>query len=114
MITAVQEAYIERQAYIPEHVPGYVTAISRTEPFLFGDFVAYAASDLLIFVGYPLREGFEEKRLGKALDEAVKRLTPERVSFIAPSIPPSLQECLLPLLTPTIALTFHPSSFLRN
>jgi hypothetical protein len=90
MITAVQEEYIEARAYLPEHVPAYVTAISQTEAFLFGDFLAYAKKGHLILIGYPLGEGFDEKRMEEALGEAVKRLNPESVSLMAPSIPASL------------------------
>lgn len=90
MITAAQEEYIERHAYLPEHIPGYVTAISRTEPFLFGDFIAYAQKGLLIFVGYPLEGPFDAKGLEKALEEATGRLRPGRVSLMAPAIPSSL------------------------
>ena len=72
MITAAQEDYIERHAYLPEHIPEYVTAISQTEAFLFGDFLAYAKKGHFILVGYPLEEAFEEKRMEEALEEAVK------------------------------------------
>ena len=92
MITAAQEDYIEDHAYVPEHIPHYVTAISQTEPFLFGDFLVYAKKGHLIFVGYPLKEPFEEKRMEKALEDAIKRLKPESVSLIAPSIPSSLND----------------------
>jgi hypothetical protein len=92
MITAAEEDHIERHAYLPEHVPEYVTAISQTEPFLFGDFLAYAEKDHFILVGYPLNEAFEEKRLGRALEDAVQCLKPVSVSLIAPAIPPSLQK----------------------
>ena len=54
MITAAEEKHIERHAYLPEHVPEYVTAISQTEAFLFGNFLAYAKEGLLILIGYPL------------------------------------------------------------
>ena len=91
MITAAQEEHIERHAYLPEHVPGYVTAISQTEAFLFGDFLAYAKQGYLILVGYPLGETFDQKRMEEALEEAVKRLNPECVSLMAPSIPASIQ-----------------------
>lgn len=91
MITAAQEEYIERQAYLPEHVPEYVTAISQTEAFLFGDFLAYAKKGHLILVGYPLEEPFEEKRMERALEDAVKRFNPGSVSLMAPSIPASFE-----------------------
>jgi hypothetical protein len=94
MITAAQEDYIERQAYVPEHIPQYVTAISQTEPFLFGNFLVYSKKNHLIFVGYPLKEPFEEKRMGKALEDAVKRFKPDVVSLAAPTIPPSVKDCV--------------------
>jgi len=92
MITAAQQDYIEDHAYVPEHIPQYVTAISQTEPFLFGDFLVYGKKGHLIFVGYPLKEPFEEKRMGKALEDAFKRLRPKSVSLTAPSIPSSLND----------------------
>jgi hypothetical protein len=92
MITGAQQGYIEDYAYVPEHIPHYVIAISQTEPFLFGDFLVYAKKGHLIFVGYPLKEPFEEKRMGKALEDAVKRLRPKSVSLTAPSIPSSLND----------------------
>ncbi len=92
MITAAQEEHIERHAYLPEHVPGYVTAISQTEAFLFGAFLAYAKQGYLILVGYPLGETFDQKRMEEALGEAIKRLDPECVSLMAPSIPTSIQK----------------------
>ena len=93
MITAAQQDYIEDHAYVPEHIPRYVTAISRTEPYLFGDFIAYAKKGHLILIGYPLKEPFEEKQLLRALEDAVKRLKPKTVSLTAPSIPPSINDC---------------------
>jgi hypothetical protein len=91
MITASEEERIERYAYLPEQVPEYVTAISRMEAFLFGDFLAYAEKGRLIFVGYPLEEPFQEKRMERALEDAVKHLNPESVSLMAPSLPASLE-----------------------
>ena len=96
MITTVQEDYIEHHAYVPEHIPQYVTPISQAEPFLFGEFLVYAKKGHLILVGYPLNASFEEKRLEKALDDAVRRFNPESVALIAPAIPPSLQNDLHP------------------
>lgn len=91
MITDVQEDYIGHYAYVPEHIPQYVNPISQAEPYLFGDFLVYAKKDHMIFVGYPLNEAFEEKRLGKALEDAVQCLQPASVSLIAPVIPSSIQ-----------------------
>ena len=96
MITALQQDYIEDYAYVPEHIHHYVTAISKTEPFFFGDFLAYVRKDHLIFAGYPLKEPFEEKRMRNALEDAIKRFKPESVSLIAPSIPSSFNDCAHP------------------
>ena len=41
MITASQQNYISDHAYIPEHIPHYVTAISQTEPFFIDDFLVH-------------------------------------------------------------------------
>jgi len=92
MITAAQEEHIERHAYLPEHVPEYVTAISETEAFLFGGYLAYARQGLVILIGYPLGEPFDQKRMEEARDSAVEHLKPERVSLMAPSIPSSLEK----------------------
>lgn len=93
MITAAQMIYIEGHAYVPEHIIPYVTAVSQTEPFLFEDFLTYAKEGHLIFIGYPLKEPFEEKRMRSALEDAIKRFKPDSVSLIAPSIPSSLNDC---------------------
>jgi len=96
MITAAEEDYIERHAYVPEHIPQYVTAISQTEPFLYGDFLAYANKNHLIFVGYPLKEPFDEKRMKIALQDVIRRFKPETVSLTAPTIPSSLENRVRP------------------
>jgi hypothetical protein len=70
-----------------------VTAISQTEPFLFRNFLSYVKKGHLIFVGYPLKEPFEEKRMRSALEEAIKRFKLKSVSLTAPAIPSSLNDC---------------------
>lgn len=91
MITASQKDYIEEHAYLPEHMIHYVTAVSEAEPFLFGAYLAYSKKDLLIFVGYPLEEAFEEKKMEKALNEARRRFKPKEISLTAPKIPFSIE-----------------------
>jgi hypothetical protein len=87
MITRAEREYIEENAYLPEHIPQYVTAVSKTEPFLVDDYIVHAKRNHLVFVGYPLREAFNEKQMGKALEEAMKRYKPKSVALIAPAIP---------------------------
>ena len=91
MITTDQLAYIEEHAYIPEHMIHYVTAVSEAEPFLFGAYLAYFKKDLLIFIGYPFKEAFEEKKMEKALNEARRRFKPREISLAAPKIPFSIR-----------------------
>lgn len=93
MITAAQQDYIEDYAYVPEHVPQYVTPISQTEPFLLGDFLAYTREDHLIFIGYPLKKTFQEKQMRKGLEDAIKRFKPETVALITPAILSSVDDC---------------------
>jgi hypothetical protein len=94
MMTGSPQGFIEEHAYVPEHIPQYVSAISQAEPFLLDDFLAYATKDRLIFVGYPLTEAFDEGQMAKALEAATKRFRPREVSLIAPVIPSSIDNCV--------------------
>ena len=85
MITATELTHINTHAYIPEHLPAYVTAVSNAEPYLFQPFLCFKKDDTLIFVGYPLGEPFEEKKMKKVLDRAIKELKPLHTALIAPS-----------------------------
>jgi len=91
MITGNQLSTILERAYVPEQVTDYVTAVSGAEPFLFGDFIAYRKEEHLIFIGYPLGDTFEEKKIKKALEEAVSRFKPVRVALTAPCVPASVR-----------------------
>jgi hypothetical protein len=90
MIATDQLDYILEHAYIPEQMTSYVTAVSTAEPFLLENFLVYRKGGQVVFVGYPLREDFQEKRMKKALDEAVRRFNPSGVALMAPSIPSSI------------------------
>ncbi len=94
MITVVQRRYIEEFAYVPEHLSHYVTAISKTEPFLIDDFLIHAKKDHLIFVGYPLRGPLGEKQMVKVLENAIKRFKPKTVALTGPTIPSSFKNCV--------------------
>lgn len=94
MIHPNQIELIKQHAYIPEHLPSYVTAISQAEPFLLGDFLGYVKNELLIFVGYPLMGSLDEKRIGMVLEESIHRFHPKTVSLITPSPLFSHKDCL--------------------
>jgi hypothetical protein len=85
MITTVELTHIGTHAYIPEHIPAYVAAVSDAEPHLFQPFLCYRKDETLIFIGYPLKESFEERKMRKALDRAIKELKPLRIALTAPS-----------------------------
>ena len=85
MITTADLTHINSHAYVPEHLPAYVTAVSDAEPYLFQPFLCYMKHDTLIFIGYPLGEPFEENGMKKALDRATKKLKPVHIALTAPS-----------------------------
>jgi hypothetical protein len=93
MITPDERAFIAEHAYVPEHLPHYVSAVSRTEPYLIGDFIIHLARAHLVFVGYPLKGNFNETQMLEALDEAKARFEPSQISILAPSLPPTLEAC---------------------
>ena len=89
MITPAERDTIAEYGYLPEHVVPYVTAVSGAEPFLMDDFLVYFGNRRLIFVGYPLNDTFEEKKLQKTLDRATKRFKPDEVALMTPGPLPS-------------------------
>lgn len=93
MITAEQRRAIEAHAYVPEHLPAYVTAITGAQPYLFGDYLAYMAGERLIFVGYPLSGAYEEAAWLAALDAATERTRPRLTAITAAALPPGLAGC---------------------
>lgn len=94
MITSAERAHILARAYVPEHLPHYVTAISQTEPFLVGEFVVHARGNAqLIFVGYPLAGNFDATQMLDALERARARFRPSVISILAPGLPDALKDC---------------------
>lgn len=93
MIKPAEEDYIRSYAYLPEHITGYVVAVSQAEPFLLKDYLCYDRNGYLIFVGYPLKEPFEEKGMNKILDTAIEQFKPDQIALIAPAISVSREVC---------------------
>lgn len=91
MISSSERQYIEAQAYLPEHLVSYVTAVRPLEPLLIEDFVAYRGQAELVFVGYPLEAAFSEARLQRAFAEAKRRFKPRVTALIAPALPAELK-----------------------
>jgi hypothetical protein len=85
MITPEEEEFIARHAYVPEHLPGYGKVFSGGEPFLLEGCLCFVREGTLIFVGYPLNEPYDEKKMRALLPEVIKRFHPFRVALMAPS-----------------------------
>jgi len=86
MISNTDAQYIFEQAYVPEHLVDYVTAISGAEPFLFEQYLCYTRDETLIFIGYPLGASFNQKQMEASLEAAAKTLKPRIVALVAPTI----------------------------
>jgi hypothetical protein len=87
MITPAEKDFILENAYLPEHLPDYASGVSGGEPFLAADFVFYLLPASLVFVGFPLRGKFEEKKMAKTLEGVIRQRSPARITIVAPSIP---------------------------
>ena len=85
MINQRESEHIYLHAYVPEHLIDYVTSIAGAEPHLFQQFLCYKKNDTLTFVGYPLGETFDQKRMESSLGLAIKSLKPGIISLIAPT-----------------------------
>jgi hypothetical protein len=86
MITAAEKKFIGTHAHVPEHLPGYVQAISQAEPHLLGHYLCFCGEDALIFNGYPLGSCFDETAMMEVVELAVSRFKPKQVALIAPTI----------------------------
>jgi hypothetical protein len=93
MLSPADEAFVARHAYVPEHLPGYVAAVSAGEPHLVEGHLCYRAGETLIFIGYPLGRGCEVADLARAVSAAVTRFRPRQVALTAPALPDLTPRC---------------------
>lgn len=84
------EQYALAHAYVPEHIPSLMTAISQATPFLVEDYLGFAKDNWVIFVGYPLETPFDATRCDQSIARALELHRPDYLWFIGPQIPPSL------------------------
>ena len=84
MLSNEQLNRIYRQAYLPEHLPGYVEAISGAQAHLVGNYLCFTRKAHLIFIGYPLDESNDDTT--EAYESACERFDPSTVALIAPDI----------------------------
>jgi hypothetical protein len=86
MLTDEEMRYVLERAYVPEHLPSYMTSFSNLEPFLEGSYICYLRGDDLRIIGYPLEEGDDLEDL---VERLVRRIKPRYLTLIAPRIPES-------------------------
>ena len=84
MLNSEDSSRIYQQAYLPEHLPGYVERISGAHPCLCGNYLCYIRKTHLIFIGYPL--GAPSDDTPGAYIAACERFDPATVALIAPEI----------------------------
>ncbi|UCD80057.1 MAG: hypothetical protein JSW26_01075 [Desulfobacterales bacterium] len=84
MLSKEERHRIHRQAYIPEHLPDYVTAISGAKPYLIENHLCFCHRRHMMFIGFPL--GDSPSDTGQAYLSACERCKPVTVSIIAPEI----------------------------
>jgi hypothetical protein len=85
MLSSEQRNRIYCQAYLPEHLPGYVEAISGAQAHLVGNYLCFTRKAHLIFIGYPL--GTDSNDTARAYSSACEQFEPSTVALIAPDIP---------------------------
>ena len=86
MLNSNEQNQIYQQAYVPEHVPDYVAAISGSEPYFFQDYLCYFHRNHLIFIGYPLTDNPAE--ISQAYQAACERFNPQTIMLVAEELFP--------------------------
>ena len=83
MLTDLERQWIHQHAYVAEHLPDYVGAISSAEPFLRHKYLFFIVKKHMFFNGYPLSAAAQPvKRVYKSVLEQFK---PTSVALIASS-----------------------------
>ena len=84
MLNDQERQWIYRHAYLPEHLAGYVAAVSGTEPFLDHNYLYFLGQKHLIFIGYPLAHHTDSP--ARIYDVICERFRPTTVAVIAATI----------------------------
>ena len=84
MLNAKERELIYEHAYLPEHLPDYVGAVSGSEPFLHQDHLCFFQKGHLTFIGYPL--GPSPADTEQAYASACDRFRPATAVIIGPRI----------------------------
>ncbi len=84
MLSSEEFRLVYQRAYIPEHLPTYVEAVSSAEPHLHDDYLCFTCGAHLIFIGYPLK--MEANGTPRSYESACERFRPATVAVIAPQL----------------------------
>jgi len=84
MLNDQEHKWIYRHAYLPEHLPDYVGAVSGAEPFLHHGYLYFFGKKHLIFNGYPLEPHSDPP--AQIYDYICGRFQPITVAVIASAI----------------------------
>jgi len=84
MLDREERRLVYEHAYLPEHLPDYVEAVSGAEAHLQGDYLCFLRRRHLLFIGYPLRNISDDTQT--AYDSACERFRPSTVAIVAPEI----------------------------
>jgi hypothetical protein len=84
MLSDQERKWIYRHAYLPEHLPDYVGAVSGAEPFLHRNYLYFIGKKHFIFNGYPLVPDSDPP--ARIYDFICDRFQPTTVAVIASPI----------------------------
>jgi hypothetical protein len=91
MLNDRERQWIYRHAYLPEHLPDYVEAVSGAEPFLHRNYICFFSNEHLIFNGYPLEPDSDPP--ARMYDFICERFQPRTVAVIASAIWLPAEQC---------------------
>jgi hypothetical protein len=84
MLSKEDRHHIYHQAYLPEHLPDYVAAVSGARPYLIENHICFCQRRHMMFIGFPL--GDPTNDTVQAYLAACEHFKPATVAIIAPKI----------------------------
>ena len=94
MLSDRERQWIYHRAYVPEHLPGYVRAVSGAEPFLQQKYLFFVDNKHLFFNGFPLES--RAAPAARIYDLVCGRFQPNTMAVIAPSMLPEIASTAQP------------------
>ena len=90
MLSIEERERLYRLAYVPEHLPDYVEAVSGAESFLHRNCLCLTQKKHLIFNAYPLDSDFDQ--FPQLFESVCERFQPATVAVMAPKISLSAEQ----------------------